>query len=193
MTDHDESCTCGENHDALLRESMPEMMVLRLANEMVNEKDYDLSRAMGTVAESLSGDDMDRLMMYAQIEGMSPKEAVHNYGAAMLVRGIFMGCVARNFYGDKFGTVDTPTEEEVEAALEFHYKKEAERAERMEGMHPLDPNNLPEEIRKQLEEAGHDLSKIGVMVMEVPREEFGRFQKQPESASDEPPAPGMYL
>lgn len=190
MTEHDESCTCGENHEEVMAEAMPEMMVLRLSNEVVNTEDFDLSRAMGTVAAAISGDEMERLMQFAQIEGMSPREAVHNFGAAMLVRGIFMGCIARNFYADKFGTVETPTDEEVSEAIE---RANQQREVAVEGIQKLDLDNLPPGLREALEKAGLDLNKVGVMAMEISRDDVGRFQK-PESASkEEPPAPGMYL
>lgn len=190
MTDEQHSnCSCGENHDEVIQEAMPEMMVLRAADELVNESDWDISKGMGVSIAALSDEHMDRLIQFARMEGLNAREAVHNLAAAMLARGIFMGCALRDFYGDKFGTVEIPTPDEVEEAIKQHEMKRAASAEKIS---KLSVDDLPEGLRKQLEEAGLDLSQVGVMMMEIPRDESGRFQ-QPESASDEPKLPGFYL
>lgn len=187
--DHD-GCNCGRDHDKVLVEAMPEMMVLRAANDLAEEMDDPITDALGTVVASISGESMDRLMQFAILEGMDPREAVHNYGASMLARGIFMGAMMRNFYGDKFGTVEIPSDEEVAEAIERHKQHREEMAQQIRS---LSADDLPAGLREQLEKAGLDLEKVGIMAMGFPRDSEGRFQKHESASEDETPPPGLYL
>lgn len=185
-----ENCpNCNQDHDDL-RDVLPEFMMLKNAAAKAGEfNPVDAGAAIHTVAEAMVEGNLDRAMAYAQMQGVAPKDAIEGFGASMVKLGFLMGIMTSGFYGDKFGSVQPPSDEEVEAKFAEMEKEREEESERTS------------KLLAALKQAGvplpDDLDPSSLRVMVGNMDDIRAAMQQRESASedssnDEKP-PGLYL